>query len=222
MSKRMKIAGGLIIAVLIALVTVTLSLDGIIKSGIENNGSDLLQTKVEVDDVDISIFSGKGTVHGFKVQNPEGFSETPAIQIVETEIEIDLSSIFSKQIVIRELIVKKPELYFEQKGFGTNLTKLNDNMEFSSESPSDKTLVIGHLLVENSEVKVSTSIDRERTAKASINKFELNDVGRDGENTIKDGVKEILEPLISQGIKEAVKGGVVDQIKDKAKDLLGS
>lgn len=221
MSKRMKTAGGIMIAFLVAIITVTMSLDGIVKSGIESNGSELLQTKVEVDDVDISIWNGKGTVHGFRVENPDGFSENPAISIEETEIVIDISSIFSKQIVIEELRIKNPELYFEQQGFGTNLTTLNDNMEFSSESPSDKSLVIDQLLVENSAVKVSTSIDRERTAEATIAEFELQGVGRDGENTIKDGVKEILEPLISQAIEEAVKGGVVDQIKDKAKDLLG-
>ncbi len=221
MSKRMKIAGGLVFAIVATLIVVSISLDGIIKAGIESNGSELLQTEVQVEDVDISIFSGKGTLYGFKVKNPDRFSDIPAIDIKETEIVIDLSSIFTKQIVIEELYVKEPNLYFEQQGFGTNLSTLNDNMEFSSESPSDKTMIIERLMVENSMVKVSTAIDRERTASAKIDQIELKGIGRDGESTIKDGVRKILEPLISSAIQEAVKGGVVDQLKDKAKEILG-
>lgn len=218
----MKTAGGVITIIIATLIMVSLSLDGIIKQGIESNGYELLQAPVEVEEVNISIWSGIGTIKGFRVNNPDGFSDNAAIYIQEAEIVLDLSSVFSKQIVIKELRIKEPELYFEQQGFGTNLTTLNDNMEFSSESPSDKTLLINYLSVEHGAVKVSTSIDRERTAEASIAKFELEDVGSDGESTIKEGVKEILEPLISQAIREAVKGGIVDQIKNKADELIGS
>lgn len=218
--KQIKLFGVFIALVIAAFIAVTLSVDGLVKSGIEENGTALFQTEVSVSDVEISLFDGSGTIHGFVVHNPDKFTDEPAITIQEVSLKVNLRSLFSNKIVIANMQVISPQLYFEQKGFGANLKTLNDNMGLASNSSSDKNLVIEHLLVEYGQVKVSTEIDRKRTAKASIPKFELDGIGGAGSNTVKQSIREIMTPLLERAITEAIKNGVKEQLKNKVNDLL--
>ncbi len=219
-NKGLKIFGGFLAVLITGFIVVTLSLDGIVKNGIEENGTELLQTNVTVDNVNISPFSGAGSIEGFKVSNPDEFSEKKALKIQNASIELNLSSLLSDEIIVENINVESPELYFEQQGLGANLKTLNDNMDLSSESSSDTGLIIEHLLIQNGEVTVSTELEKERTASAQIESFELNNIGQDGSNTIQQSVAEVMEPLLERAITEAIKGGVVDQLENKANDLL--
>lgn len=204
-----------------AFIILNFTLDGIVKSAIEENGSELLQTSVEVGNVNVSLLNGSGVIYGFTVANPDGFSDEEAIRIDETSIKIDLSTIFSDTIVVENINIKNPELFFEQKGLGINLRKLNENMDLAEdvEGPS---LVINHLFVENGTVRVSSTIERERTAEASIQEFELTNIGQSGSNTMKQSIREIMDPLIERAIREAVSRGLLEQLENKVQDLLGA
>ncbi len=215
----LKIVSGFVLVIIAAILMITLSLDGMIKSGIEENGSELLQTQVTVDKVSVSIFSGSGTISGFTIQNPEGFSNEPALYIQEISMNMDIWSLFSDQIVVNEVMVKSPDLFFEQIGAGVNLKKLNDNMDLASEESSETSLIIEHLLVEDGKVTVSTSLERERTTEATLDEFTLNDIGRDGNNTIKQTVRQVLKPLLQKAITEALKSGVTEQLEKKVRGL---
>lgn len=219
--KGLKIIGGLLVVLIAAFIILNFTLDGIVKSAIEENGSELLQTSVEVGNVNISILDGSGVIYGFTVANPDGFSDEEAVRIDETTIKIDLSTIFSDTIVVENVNIKNPELFFEQKGLGVNLRKLNENMDLAEdvEGPS---LVIKHLFVENGTVRVSSTIERERTAEASIQEFELTNIGQAGSNTVKQSIREIMDPLIERALQEAVSRGLLEQLENKVQDLLGA
>lgn len=211
---------GLIAIIGIAFIVLTFTIDGIVKSAIEENGTELFQTEVNVNNVDISLINGTGEINGLVIQNPEGFSGEPAIQIDVTNIRIDLVSIFSDTIVVENVTLQNPELFFEQRGVGINLRKLNQNMDLD-EDVEGPFLVIDHLLIENGTVKVSSTMERERTAEASIEEFELNNVGRAGNNTVKQSMREIMDPLIQRAIQEAISRGLLEQLENKVQDLLG-
>lgn len=219
-NKILVFIGGLFTLLVIGFVVLTFTIDGIVKSAIEETGTELFQTAVSVEDVDISLFNGSGEINGLTVQNPEGFSVGEAIQIDQTNLQIDLLSIFSDTIVVENINIQNPVLFFEQKGLGVNLRQLNQNMELVEdvEGPS---LVINHLLVENGTVRVSSTIERERTAEASIEEFELNNIGQAGSNTMKQSIREIMDPLIERAIQEAVSRGLLEQLENRVKDLLG-
>jgi hypothetical protein len=220
--KTLKIIAGSIVAFFFLLLVITFTLDGMIKSGIEENGSELLQTQVTVDKVNISVFNGRGTINGFTVKNPENYSDETALYFQEASIKVDISSLLSDQIVVNEIIVNSPEILFEQKGLGINLKTLSDNMdqgyEVSSEN-SDTNLVIEHLVVNNGKVLVSSSLGRERKTEVTLSEFTLNDVGRDENNTVKKSVQEVLKPLFQKAMQEAMKSGVTEQLEDKVRNL---
>ena len=218
--KTLKIFGIVSAVVLALFFTISLTIDGIVKSGIEENLSELTKTEVEIDDVDLSLFNGSGTIDGFTIENPEGYSDKEAIKIGSLSFEVNLASLLSDEIVVNEIIIKSPQLLFEQQKLSANLKDINDNMGSSEESSSEKGLVINYLLIENGTVTVNTSIDRERTATANIDQFELNGIGKDGSNTLRQGMREILEPLIKQAIAQAAKDGVLEQVQNKVEDLI--
>jgi len=202
-----------------AFIILTLTVGGIVKSGIEEHGSQLMGTDVQVDGVSISLFGGSGSISGFTVHNPEDFSDEPAIEIGEMSMEIDISSLFSEEIIVKDLTIKSPTVFFEQKGTGANLKVLNDNMAAASGSSSEKTMIIEHLTIEDGNIRVSTSIDRERSGETSMERIELEGIGRDGNNTISEVVRQVIEPLLQQAMEDAIKGGVIDQIENKVRDL---
>lgn len=221
-NNKLKLWGGIVAILIAALITLTFMLDGMVKSGIEETASDLLQTEVQVGNVDLSIFNGSGNIHSFIVNNPDNYSDEPAITIDLAHMELSLPSLFTDRIVVKTLTIQEPKLYFEQRGFGANLKTLIDNMSSPSEDDSDTQLIIKHLLIENSTVKVSTTIDRERTAKTDIGKIELNDVGEQQNYTVRETTRELLRPLLEKAISEALRSGVSSQLKSKVNDLLGS
>ncbi|MFD2531122.1 DUF748 domain-containing protein [Gracilimonas halophila] len=213
-NKVLKIVGGFVVVIIAAILVITLSLDGMIRSGIEENGSELLQTQVTVDNVSVSIFSGSGTISGFTVQNPEGFSNEPALYIKEASMNMDIWSLFSDQIVVNEIIVKSPDLFFEEIGVGVNLKKLNETMDLASEESSETSLIIQYLLIEDGNITVSSSLERERTTEVT-----LDDIGRNGTNTIKQSVRQVLKPLLQKAMEEALRSGVVEQLENKVRNL---
>ncbi|MDR9417590.1 hypothetical protein [Gracilimonas sp.] len=215
----LKIFGGLLALLILAFIALTLTIDGIVKSGIEKHGSQLMGRGVQVESVSISLFSGSGSVSGFSVQNPEGFSDEAAMEIGEMSMQIDVWSLFSDEILVEEITIKSPDLFFEQKGVSANLKVLNDNMMNYSESSSEKTMIIEYLLIEDGNIKVSTSIDREHNAEVSFSSIELEGIGRDGNNTISDVIRQVLAPILQRAMEEAIKDGVIDQIENSVRDL---
>lgn len=220
MSKGLKIFGAFVIVLIGAFIVLNFTIDGIVKSNIEESGTELFQTQVDVGNVNISLFDGSGEIYGLSVANPEDFSDEPAIEMEEIRIKVDLMSLLSDTILVENVNITGASLFFEQQGFGVNLRQLNENMDLAVDE-DDPAMVIDHLLVDGATVRVSSTIDRERTAEATLESFELNGIGRQGSNTIKQSMQQIMEPLIERAIQEAVSRGLLEQLENKVQDLLG-
>ena len=220
MGKGLKIFAAFVIALIGAFIVLNFTIDGIVKSNIEETGTELFQTEVNVGNVNISLFDGSGEIYGFTVANPEDFSDEPAIEMEEIRMKVDLTSLLSDTIFVENVHSIGASLFFEQQGFGINLRQLNQNMDLAAEE-DETAMVIDYLLVENSTVTVSSTIDRERTAEATIESFELNNIGRQGSNTKKQSMQQVMEPLIERAIQEAVSSGLLEQLENKVRDLLG-
>ncbi|MEP1152756.1 MAG: hypothetical protein ABJH08_13595 [Balneola sp.] len=218
--KGLKVAG-IIAAILIgAILIVGMSIDGIVKSNIEESGSALLKTEVEVDDIDISLFGGVAEMDGFIVHNPEGFSDEAAISLKGIEIELDLQSLFSETVIVNRIHVQNPEIFFEQKQAKVNLRELSKNIDLDSEDESEKALIIKQIVLEEGKVRVLSELEKEREINASIDRIELTNIGEAGSSTTQQALKEILEPIIKEAISEAVKSGLLDKLDETIKDLI--
>ena len=144
MSKTIKFGlGGILAILLIGFLVLTMSVDSIVKNGIETVGSEMTGTAVTVERVSISPFSGTGTISGFRVENPEGFEQDYALEIEDFSIELNILSLFSDAIVVRNIEISSPSIYVEQKMPENNLRTIMNNIEStSSGEASEKALVI--------------------------------------------------------------------------------
>lgn len=220
--KSLKITG-IIAAILIAgLVTLSLTLDGVVKRQLETEMSSLMETEVQVGDANLSIFSGRGQIEDLTIRNPKGFSDNDAIFLDVLKIRMDLSSLLDQTVMVHEVRIEAPDLFVEQEGVGVNLRTLMSNMNKGSEETDDqKNLLIEKLIVTNGSLEVETNIDKKRTTTASVDRIELSGIGRNGSSTVRQSIQQVMTPIIEEALTEALKDGAVDQLKDAARDLIG-
>ena len=203
----------------IGALVLSFTIDGIVKSNIESTTGEMLDTSVEVNSVSISILDGKGTIDGITIHNPEGFSDNPALKLQQISISVALSSLLSDTVIVKDIRIEKPEVYFEQKTSGSNLDALTDKLGGSS-SESGVSIVIDHLLVQDGHVTLTADIGEKKTVEGSFSSIELNGIGRSGNNTMEQAMQQILKPILRKASREAVKQGLLNEAKDKLKDLL--
>lgn len=219
--KGLKIAGIILVTIISVIIIIGMTIDGIVESEIEKSGSNVLKTEVEVEDIDISLLGSSADMDGFTIYNPEGFSEKVAISLKGIEIDLDVQSLLTDQIIVNRIHVKNPEILFEQKGVKINLRELSTNLESSPDDKSKKTIVIKEFILDEGKVLIFSEIEKERKADVTIDKIILKDIGESDSETLEDAMKQVFEPIIRNAISEAVKSGLLNQIEEKAKELIG-
>ena len=209
---------GLIVAIVVGFVILTLSIHSIVKSSIEDIGSEMTGTAVTVDGVSISPFSGNGTISGFRVANPEGYGESHAVEIGELSIEMDIWSLFSDEVVVRQIRVLSPMIYVEQKLPENNIQEiLNHVQSVDAFEASDAEMIVHHFILQDGSVDLYTEVGGERSARVEIETFEMHDIG-DGQDAVENIIQQIAEEVGRRALRAAVESGG-EQIRDAIWDL---
>lgn len=220
MAKGIKYAiGGVIILIIVGFLIFTLTIDSMVKSGIEDIGSEMTGTPVTVDNVSISAFSGRGEIAGFRVANPDGYSQDYAFEVDNFTIELDVWSLFSDVIHVKDITITGPFVYVEQKMPENNLrTILNSINESASEGTSSDTgLFIESFLMENGSADLYTEVGGERSARVEISQIELSDIG-EGDDAVEQVIQQIADRLVQQALQAAARSGT-EQLRDAIEGL---
>jgi hypothetical protein len=220
MKKLFQILVGLIAVFAVGALILSFSLDGMVESTIEDTSSDMLQTTVDVKEVNLSILDGQGTITGITVHNPEGFSDNPALQLQQISMKVKLKSLLSDTIVVERVEIENPELFFEQKASGSNFDALSSNLNSGSTSSSQTYLVVEYLEVQDGRVTLSTDIGGEKSMEATIGRFTLEDIGRADSSTMEQTLRQILQPILQKATRQALQQGLLDKAKEKLENLL--
>lgn len=213
---------GLASLLMIGFLALTLTVDYILKSGIERVGSEMTKTSVTVSGVSISPFSGRGEITGFKVSNPEGYNAEHAVEIGDFSISLDIGTLLSDEIVVHEIIIRNPSVYVEQKLPENNLKTLMDHIKEATVTgtSAEASMVIEHFLLESGTVELYTEVGGKRSAAVKLSKIELNDLGRGGGREAAEQVVEaIAARVVDEALQAVLKGGS-QQLKKEAKDAL--
>lgn len=221
MKKGLKIGLiGFIVILVAGIWILSMSIDSIVKSGLEKTGSEMTGTRVMVDHVSISPFSGEGTISGFRVTNPEGYGTDHAIEIDDFYISLELLSLFSDEIRVREIRITGPSLYVEQQLPGNNLrTILNNIRESAEDQPAGTDMRIGRLLILDGSVDLYTEIGGERSARVEMSEIELHDIGTgDTDGAVEQVIVIIAEEITQQALQAAARSGT-EQLRDAIRDV---
>jgi hypothetical protein len=213
------------------------NLDGIVKKVIEDVGTDVTQTSVDVSGVGIKLLDGKASISGLSVANPPGFSGPNIFTLDKVSVEIDVKSIKDNPIIINNILVRQPQVFYEMnKDQSINLDVLNKNVASysasSSSSPSssgaDKEaatgekgeeikLIIKKLSFESGHLSAVSALAPDKKIEADLPAFQMSNLGQStGGATSAEIAKQIMNRLVKQAVDVAAKAGV-DQLTDELK-----
>lgn len=224
MKRGLKITGAVIAALLVVLVAVSYfvfsSLGSLIVASVESFGSDATQAEVELKDAEVSVTSGEGALRGLRVGNPKGFASDSAFWLGQISVKLDVASVGSDPVVVKEIVIQAPEVTYELGESGSNIDALQRNVDSyvkqlagaagSSEGSANSgggggpKLVIENLYVRDGMVKVSATALGGKTLDAPLPAIHLKDIGKDSGGATPDQIIAKIFSSLSSGVGAAV------------------
>lgn len=213
MKRVLVIGGGVVLALVVVVVAIVFyvfaSLDSIVKTAVEEVGSEVTQTKVSLNGVEISLTAGSGALRGFSMANPQGFSDNNVVQFDEVSIALDLATVQSDPVVIKQIVIDGPRIVYELGEGGSNIEKIQNNVAGSASEQSGGSdsgsggegpkLVIENLILRNGQVSITATQLLGETIDAPLPDIHLKDIGKE-ENGATPGqiAVETLDSVLAQ------------------------
>ena len=223
------VIAGIIAIVVVAVVVIFASIDSIIKAAIENIGPKMTQSSVTLDTVELSTTSGEGRLAGFVIGNPKGFSTPSAMKLGEIGIKLDVSSLTKDTIVIRDILIRAPEITYELGSGGSNIDAIKRNIDSfvgpsgsskqTASSDGGKKLIIENLRILDAKMSVALA---GKEMGATLPAIQLKDIGKSSGGATSAEVADRVFTALQQSVSKAASSLGVDKIKDAAKGALDS
>jgi len=116
-----KFFGALILIIVIVIAIGLFNIDSIVEESVARFGPEVTGTPVALEKSSITPWTGKGSLAGLTIGNPESFGEENAFSLGEISVDIDLSSISEEVIVINRVAIVAPEILYLHDGSTDNL-----------------------------------------------------------------------------------------------------
>lgn len=206
-----KLLIGIIVLALVAVALVYFfgasALNKGVKKGVESVGPRVTQTSVTLDAVNLSPFSGKGTLTGLNVGNPEGYKSENIFELGQIDIQVDTGTILSDKIIIDKIHIRQPAISYEKTLTGSNVKELQKNIEAftgpreeaeeapEAEAAAKKQVVIRKLIIEDGTIYVG-ALGVGQTVK--LPRIEMDDIGEEGSNiTLAEAIDLVLSKVLT-------------------------
>lgn len=243
MKTLFKVLAGLVVLVVVAVVVLVLNLGSGIKAVVERVGPEFVQADVQLDQVDLSLRTGEGSLKGLVIGNPAGFRSDNAFSLGEIALAIQPESVTTDTIVINKLHVIAPEITYETGQRGSNLEQLQRNVEAAvqrytgdssqaapvEEEGAEKKLIIRDLQVTNGQIHYSNPL-LSKTVDLALPAIKLSGIGeKSGGATAVEVVnlllasinKEAINAIAQKGLLEGAAKDAIEQGKGKLQESLG-
>lgn len=99
-----------------------------IQTLVVQTGPSFTGTEIELAGVNISPFSGSGTISGLLIGNPQGFTTEKAFSVNTMTLKVVPASLLSETIEIEQILIDGPEIILERANGTTNLQQIQDNI----------------------------------------------------------------------------------------------
>lgn len=230
------VASVVIVAAVILLLSTLGSMGKLIQAGIEKYGSAMTGAKVTLDDVSVDLGNGQASLRGLLVGNPEGFETEYLTHLDEIRVSLDLDSITSDPVVIKEVLIQGPVFIYEMAPGGNNLDAILNNVrEYvgattdngGEGSKRDETagprMIIDDVYIRNGTVSLSHKLLKGKNMiTAPLPEIHLQDVGRkEGGATPGEVAEQIIANVRSSAVS-AVATLNLDTVIDKTKQAGGA
>ncbi len=228
----------LVIVVAGGLYFVWSNLGSIIKTAVEEAGSEVTQVSVTLNAVDVdNLTDGQAAIRGLTVGNPAGFQTDSAFKLGEVSVKVDPATVTSDVIVIKEVVIAAPEVTYEFGSGGSNIGTIQKNVEQAAGGASSgggsgggsssgdsagegPKLVIENLYVRDGKVNVSADFLQGQKTGASLPTIHLKDIGKEGGRSSGASPAEVAQKVVA-AISTAATGAVGKLDVGAIKDALG-
>lgn len=224
-----KIIFGLLLIIVLGVAAIlaiaVFKMDYVVEKGLETAGSKGTLTKVDVENVSVQLFEGKAGIGGIRVENPPGFDNKLAISLGEVFTHVDLSSLSKQPIVINEIRIGSPTIFYEMNearliNFNSLMTNIKSSIPASEggSAPagkgSDVKIVIRSFVISDAKVDAKiTPLKKEFSG--TLSKFELKNLGGQGGQTPGEITRQVLEQIQTRITKRIRDKKLVEKAKAK-------
>ena len=228
MNKGLKALLWVIGIIVVLAVVVELWLGSLIKWSVNNVAPKLLGVPTSVETVRLAPLRGKVFLENLHVGNPEGFHTDGIFDLAKMVVDLDMKSLLSDSIVIKEITIGGMEVTYEQGLLHSNVGTLLDNLSGDQEKEAEeeveekpeeeaaeggKKVVIKKFSLADSKVRVAATGMMGLGLPIPLPSMELEDIGaKTGGATVKDVIIELLKDVggLVTGAITGVGGAVVD------------
>ena len=187
--------GGLLIFIILALLTLPLWIN---PAGTSLAGwivPKFTDTEFNLERITLNPYTGKLLVSGVKLANPEGYAEKDAFSLGLLTVDVDVSSLLSKEIHVRDITISSPYASYVFDAAGSNnfdriiasVKKKLGPKEKKEKEPSETKVVIDKVTIK--DVKAAICIGR-----FELTSLVVTDFGKSTAATIKLEGAKLVNP----------------------------
>lgn len=174
-------------------------------------------TAFAVESVDISFLTGGASVKGFVIGNPSGYKSDKAFAFDQVAVDVDVRSILTDLVVVDQVLISKPKIFFEKTISGSNIKDIQQAIEkyvaantsgstteetpAGKEAGASKKVAVREFYFE--EGIIAATIPTGDTFELTMPSFKLENLGTDGsgitgEVLLKKVLSEVTKVVLAQ------------------------
>ena len=227
--KKIAIGIVVILVIIIGVAVYGASQSGtIIKEAVLEYAPPATGADVTLDGVDVSLLGGSAGLSGLTVGNPKGFKSDHAFKVGNVAVNIDLASLTSDVIRIKEVRIDGADLIYELGTRGNNISKIQKNieaytqqlgLEAADDSEAAAKFVVDHIYITGTKVKLASDLLGGKGVGLTLPDIHLKDIGKEKDGASAGEVGSKVFGAVNSGLskiisKDMLKGGM-DSVKKK-------
>jgi hypothetical protein len=228
-----------VLLIIVGPIVLFVSLDHIVKSTIEAQGTEQLKVPTTLDGVSLGLFKGTLDLSNFAIGSPQGFTATHMLSVGGLSVDTGgITRLRNEPIHVSNIRIDQPQLVIEFAGTDVNFKKLLDNLpSHPDQNPPSTTeekkptkLVIDELQLNNAQVTLrgldqlnqipgmSNVANLPQELSVSIPSINVKNIGNaDGANN-GAAIKDVVSTVITQ---MAAKAADSDKLPPEVRAVLG-
>lgn len=190
----------------------------------------LLGVNTHLGSVQAAPFRGKVIFRNLTIGNPEGFNTENMLSMGKLVFELDMASVFSDTIIVKELSISDVGVTYEKSLTTSNVDTFlkhlssgeSDKSKEKTEAPADdgkkKSVIIEKLSLTGGEIDFALTITGGNSLKIPLPPIHMTDLGKPGE-PIKaiQAVREIIQTILKTVVTSVTQAGTL--VTDGAKAI---
>ncbi|MCF8475063.1 MAG: AsmA family protein [Emcibacter sp.] len=201
----------------------------IIRSGILEYAPKATGANVDLNKVNVSLFGGSAGLSGLMVGNPKGFKSDYAFKVGDMAVKLDLKSLASDVICIKEIRIDGADLIYEIGTKGNNISKIQKNIEAytaslglaASESDSSAKFIVDHIYITGTKVKLASDLLGGKGAALPLPDIHLKNIGTEDKGATAGEVGSAVFGAVNKGLGKIITKDMINNSLGSVKKKLG-